>query len=271
MNLKNLLLKSAFLAFFLVTVFSLQAQDRIFTYTYQSGVLNKGQREIEIWNTYRTGKSDFFTALDHRTEFEIGLGKNLQTSFYLNLSTKTSAVDNGGAKSFDSENEISFSNEWKYKLLDAVADPVGLALYGELGIGTKEKEFEGKVILDKKFNKFTLATNAVYELESEAEFENNNAEWEAEHKAELNVGLAYAISPRFQITTEHAFRNVFVEGELEHSALYSGVGMSYVHDNFWVNFSLMPQVKGFKGNEGKSLNLVEYEKMQYRLLVSFAF
>ncbi|MDP4269124.1 MAG: hypothetical protein Q8909_03240 [Bacteroidota bacterium] len=271
MNVKNLLLKSAMLTFFLLTAIYSRAQDRIFTYTYQSGVLNKGQREIEIWNTYRTGKSDFFTGFDHRTEFEIGLGNNLQTSFYLNLSTQTSAVDNGGIKSLETEHDISFSNEWKYKLLDAVADPVGLALYGELGIGTKENEFEGKVILDKKINKFTLAANAVYELETEAELENNKAKWESEHKAELNVGLAYALSPKFQITTEHAFRNVFAEGELEHSALYSGVGMSYVRDNFWVNFSLMPQVKGFKGSEGKSLNLVEYEKMQYRLLVSFAF
>ena len=271
MNVKNLLLKSALLLLVFAAVVPTYAQDRIFTYTYQSGVLNKGQREIELWNTYRTGKTDFFTRLDHRTEFEIGLGKNLQTSFYLNLSTQTSAVDNGGIKSLETEHDISFSNEWKYKLLDAVADPIGLALYGEVGIGTKENEFEGKVIVDKKFNKFTLAANAVYELETEAELDNNKAKWEAEHKAELNVGLAYALNPRVQITTEHAFRNVFAEGELEHSALYSGVGMSYVRDNFWVNFSLMPQVKGFKGSEGKSLNLVEYEKMQYRLLVSFAF
>ena len=32
-------------------VITIQAQDRLFTYTYQSSVLNKGQRELESWNT----------------------------------------------------------------------------------------------------------------------------------------------------------------------------------------------------------------------------
>ena len=70
----------------------LSAQDRLFTYTYQSGVLNSGQREIEVWNTFRTGRTDYFARLDNRTEFEIGLGKNLQTAFYLNLTSKTNTV-----------------------------------------------------------------------------------------------------------------------------------------------------------------------------------
>lgn len=271
MNARNFLFKSLLLIAGVLFTISIDAQDRVFTYTYQSGVLNKGQREIEIWNTYRVGKTNFFSRLDHRTELEIGLGNNLQTAFYLNLTSKTKGIDNSGIKSLETENEISFSNEWKYKLLDAAADPIGLALYGEVGIGSNEQEYEAKVILDKKFDKFTFASNAVYELEKEVEISSNNTEWATEHKAELNVGLAYAISPKFQITTEHAYRNVLVAGKLEHSALYSGIGFSYLMDNFWINLTAMPQVKGFKGSNGNSLNLSEYEKMQYRLLVSFAF
>ncbi len=69
------------------------AQDRLFTYTYQSTVLNKGQKELEIWNTLRTGRSDFYSRLDNRSEFEVGLGKNFQTAFYLNLTTKTNTSE----------------------------------------------------------------------------------------------------------------------------------------------------------------------------------
>jgi len=34
---------------FLLMVLGTQAQDRIFNYVYQSTVLNKGQKEIEVW------------------------------------------------------------------------------------------------------------------------------------------------------------------------------------------------------------------------------
>jgi hypothetical protein len=64
-----------------ITSFTTYAQDRMFTYTYQSNVLNKGQRELEVWNTLRMGKQDYFSRFDNRTEYEIGLGSNLQTSF----------------------------------------------------------------------------------------------------------------------------------------------------------------------------------------------
>ena len=85
---RNLLFAGLFL---LYTIPSF-AQDRLFTYTYQSTVLNKGQRELEVWNTLRTGRQDYYARFDNRTEFEIGLGKNLQTAFYLNLTAKTQTV-----------------------------------------------------------------------------------------------------------------------------------------------------------------------------------
>ena len=255
----------------LAVVITTYAQDRLFTYTYQSGVLNKGQREIEVWNTFRTGKADYFSALDNRTEFEIGLGKNLQTAFYLNLSSATNTVSLLGIKSLETQNEISFSNEWKYKLLDPVANPFGLALYGEYGISGKEYELEGKVIVDKKMGPVTVAANAVYELELEPGYKSNEFELEAEeHKADLNISAAYALNPRFNLTIESAFRNVIVEEKLEHSALYAGLGVSYSKDKFLLNFTVMPQLTSFKGATYSTLNLNEFEKTQCRLLFSYA-
>lgn len=265
--------RTILVAICLISVIStVKSQDRLFTYTYQSGVLNKGQREIELWNTLRTGKTDYFARLDNRTEFEIGLGKNLQTAFYLNLTSKTNTVQNLGIKSFTTEHELSFSNEWKYKLLDPVANPIGLALYGEYGIGTNEYELEAKVIVDKKIGNFTLAVNAVYEMEMEPEFEGTEIEVEAEeHKADFNFAAAYSFNPRFSLTMESAFKNVFEKGELEHSALYAGLGLSFVQDNFFLNLTVLPQITSFKGATNGILNLNEFEKIQTRLLVSYAF
>ncbi|MEK7719395.1 MAG: hypothetical protein AAB347_07275 [Bacteroidota bacterium] len=251
--------------------FASKAQDRIFTYTYQSNVLNKGQRELEVWNTLRQGKQDFFSRLDNRTEFEVGLGSNLQTSFYLNLTSITQTVMDGTQKSTYTKHEIGFSNEWKLKLTDPVANPIGLALYGEYGISSSEYELEGKIIIDKKINNLTIAGNATYEGEFAPTYVNNKLKWEKEGHVDFNLAFGYAIGHGFHLTQENNFRNVYVEKELEHSALYSGLGFSYVRENFWVNFTALPQIKSFKGATDNKLNLDKFEKVQFRLLFSYAF
>ncbi len=248
-----------------------QAQDRLFTYTYQSTVLNKGQRELESWNTIRTGREDFYVRFDNRTEYEIGLGSNLQTAFYLNLSSKTNTVMDDTVKSLSTENEFGFSNEWKLKLLDPVAHPVGLALYAEVGIASNEFELEGKVILDKKIGNLTVAFNGVYEHEFAPRYINNELAWETEQKLNGLLAFAWSFGARFHLTQENTFNNVFSNGKIAHSALYSGIGMSYNQDKFWVNFTLLPQVASFKGSTTSNLNLNEFEKIQFRLLFSYMF
>ena len=111
------------------------AQDRMFTYTYQSTVLNKGQRELEVWNTLRTGRQDYYARIDHRTEFEMGLGKNLQTAFYLNLTSKTQAVELNAEKSLETENEISFSKKNLYVLPENVCLTIHLLPGEKIWIG----------------------------------------------------------------------------------------------------------------------------------------
>ena len=270
MKTKNGLKKIGLIVGLLTVVIASNAQDRIFSYTYQSGVLNKGQREIEVWNTLLSGKTDYFARLDNRTEYEVGLGKNLQTAFYLNLTSITETNQDGSLKSLNTTHEISFSNEWKYKLLDPVADPLGLAIYGEYEIGSTEYDLEGKIIIDKNIDRLTLAANAVYELEMTPGYKTTELVWEHEHKADLNAAAGYALNPHLNLTMESAFRNVFVEGELLHSALYAGLGLSYAQDNFFINFTVLPQLKSFKGQTNNTLNLNEFEKVQCRLLLSYA-
>lgn len=247
------------------------AQDRIFNYTYQSNVLNKGQRELEIWNTLRQGRIDFYSRLDNRTEFEIGLGSNLQTSFYLNLTSKTGTSAEGGVRSMETEHEIGFSNEWKLKLTDPVANPLGIALYGEYGISSSEYELEGKIILDKKIRNWTIAGNASFEAEFAPSYKDNKLIWEKEGKSDFLFALCYYLGNGFHLTQENDLKNVFLDNRLAHSALYSGAGFSYLHDNFWVNLTALPQIKSFKGESANRLNLDEFEKVQFRLIFSYAF
>ena len=151
-----------------------------------------------------------------------------------------------------------------------MANPVGLAIYGEYGIGTTESEIEAKIILDKKISKFTLAANAVYELELEPEVENNEIEFEGEHQFEFNAAAAYELKKGINLTLESSFKNKIEEGKLEHSALFAGLGFSYTKNNYFINFTVLPQIASFKRQSGNGLNLNEFEKGQARILFSYA-
>jgi hypothetical protein len=271
------------ISLFLMMVLGTQAQDRIFNYVYQSTVLNKGQRELEIWNTFSWQKSEYFREFAHRIEFELGLCKNLQTSFYLNINSaseysigkklvlKNSIVTEENDTSIATNTDFSFSNEWKYKLSDPVADFIGSAIYAEIALGTKETELEAKLILDKQFGKFTTTLNLVGAYGMGTELINGKAEDETEYAAEINYGLSYKLSSNFHLGLEANSLNSFVDGSIVNSVLYAGPVLSYVKDNFWLNLTVFPQITAFKGASDGGLDLINHSKLDSRLLFSYAF
>ena len=76
--------------------------------------LRPGGREIEPWNTFRLGKSGFYSRLDTRLEAELGLTDRLQTSLYLNIKAATADTPQGRSSSTELE---GVSSEWKLKLI----------------------------------------------------------------------------------------------------------------------------------------------------------
>ncbi|MCX6303867.1 MAG: hypothetical protein NT040_02765 [Bacteroidetes bacterium] len=223
------------------------AQDRIFNYTYQSGVLAKGEKEIEIWATYRAGRENFYRRTDARAEVEIGLSKKLQTAFYLNYTSKATGFMADSLSAIEHDNEFSFSNEWKLKLSDPSASMIGSALYGEITIGTTEFEIEGKVILDKQIGRVTQAINLAFEPEWEWEAGIGEIAAHIEYKFEFNYGIGVDLGKGWVMGAELRNPNVYVDGYWAHSAIYAGPCVSYAGSGFWVNFTLMPQVAGLRG------------------------
>lgn len=108
-------------------------------------------------------------------------------------------MDSSGQKT---SSGMSISNEWKYKLTDPVADPVGFAIYGEWGLGLDEFELEGKLIFDKKINNIFLALNTVIEKEWETEIENGEEEIKSELLYEFDFGCSYLATPNFSYGIE---------------------------------------------------------------------
>ena len=266
------MIKKILLFIAIVSFAKVSAQDRIFTYTYQSGVLNKGQKEIEVWSTFLNGRNNFYKAFKHRIEFEIGLGAKLQTAFYLNYGYSKAIVEENGVQNLISKTKYSFSNEWKLKLTDPVANRIGSALYFEYSLSPSETEFEGKIILDKQSGSFINAFNLVGEYVLEKAFKSDgisiNSSNEEEVKVELNYGLAYRLKNNIHLGFELMNKNQFAKSIWENSVVLFGPSFSYSTNSFWINLSCMPQITNLKGG---GLELDEHERVQTRLIFSYVF
>src|SRR5690348_6905044 len=84
-EISNLMRKYVLFVFLLTTLRG-YSQDRVFAHTYQSNILPYSVAELEYLTTLRSGKDNFYNAIDQRLEMEYGLGKSVQTALYMNLS-----------------------------------------------------------------------------------------------------------------------------------------------------------------------------------------
>ena len=244
-----------------------EANERRFTYTYGSDVLSVGTFELEPWTTFRIGRDSFYNRQDYRLEFEVGLADQLQTAWYLNFAAINQDTDGGRKSEFEWQ---GVSWEWKYKLLDPVADPTGLALYLEPAFGPTEAAVEFKLILDKRIGDFYAAFNAVFEHEWNFE---EKAPVKRELDLEFDLGLAYFITPSFSAGIEVRNHNEFPKGQgWEHSALFAGPVVSYATKTWWATLTVLPQLPALKKNSsGSTFILDSHERLNVRLLFGVHF
>jgi hypothetical protein len=243
------------------------ANERHFTYTYETATLPQGEVEFEPWTTIKFGRNDYYARFDQQLEFEFGITDNLQMAWYIvysayaqditdpatNVTTVKKAWKMPGIKS-----------EWKYKLSDPVADGIGSALYLELVGKPHEFEVEAKVLLDKKIGKWFVAFNAVVE----AEWENEGDEVGKKLVLEADLGIAYQPFPGFSVGLEVRHVNQFADmKDFEKSILYAGPVVSYGTDKWWVATTILPQVYAIKGASDNSiLDLEGHERVEARVL-----
>jgi hypothetical protein len=241
------------------------ATERHFTYTYESGVLAPGHVELEPWTTVRVGREDFYSRIENRLEFELGLSERLQTSLYLNTAATAQDSNDGGVTTRQQSFELSgVSSEWKLKLSDPMANALGSALYLEGSYGNSEAELEAKVILDKRVGNLVLASNLVGELGWEFD---HPGETEKEAGFELDLGAAYFITRSVTLGAELRPTALLAEGKLESVAFYGGPTLSTAYDGWWAALTVLPQLYSPKNEQGKKLDLERNERVQLRILL----
>ncbi|NDP27949.1 MAG: hypothetical protein GZ087_11060 [Flavobacterium sp.] len=256
----------------LLSTMSTLAQDRLFNYTYQSIVLNKGVKELEVSTNVLSGKTNYYREIQNRVEYEVGLGSKLQTAFYLNSKQKAYFDAVTGEIVMDAT-EISVSNEWKYKFSDPLANRIGFAGYAEFTVATDELEIELKAIFDKIIGKTTHAVNLTFEPEWKTTTLNGKVVTSTELKYDFNYAFSYELNKNWSFGAEIIDRNVYIKNDkITHSALFAGPTFGFHMNNFWANVSVSPQVVGINNpNNSSGLNVDEFTKMDSRLIFSYTF
>lgn len=248
---------------------SAEASERRFAFNTESSVLAPGEAELEPWTTVRAGREHHYAAFDQRLEFELGLLPNLQTSLYWNFgaaseSVLDAATNNRVRKS--SSHFQSLSSEWKYKFSDALADPLGFALYVEGSYGPDEAELEGKLIFDKQAHNLLFSAN----LTGEQEWEVLAGETESEQRFSLTLGAGLFVSPSWLVGLEAISSTTRVEGgDLESSVIHAGPSLAYSAERYWFVLSAAPQLFAPKSESGDILELSHGEHLWARALLGF--
>ena len=255
----------------LISTLHTTAQDRVFTNVYQSNVLPAGVKDLEYKLRWKTKRTTFYNALQQRIEFELGLGKNLQTSLYLNLNNKLKLDETSGE--IVKESSVGFSSELKWKLSDPVLNKIGSALYFEIGGDGAEWEFEAKLIFDKQINKHLLAFDIVEEVEMETEIEGNEVSYKMEYPLKLDFGYLYACGSHFGLGIEAInFNDISPDEGWESSLLFAGPVVNFHGDGWYINLSCLPQIRNLRMTDEYPLNmdLIGHERFETRLLLSFS-
>lgn len=216
---------------FLFPASSALGSERRFTYVYEATTQPKGAFEFENWVTWKKSGAD--SVFDFRHELEYGVTDRFQLALYL----ADWRVEDGRASYRDSALELM------YNLTNPSTDLVGSAIYGEVALGDRKFELEGKVILQKNVRHWVFAYNATIEAEWEGD-----ASWVLDERKgvfEQTLGASYQISPRFLVGSELLHEIEFENwSETGDNVVYLGPNVSWRTGNFWMTLTGLVQVTG---------------------------
>lgn len=251
-------------AAWMTTAGASQATDRHFSYAIESNVLNPGTLELEPSTTFRLGRAGYYAEFDQRLELEAGIVDNVQVSLYVNVNAIS---EDAGVKRENTVVSRGISGEVKWKLLDASADAVGLALYFEPTVAPAYAELEAKLIADKRFGDFLAVGNVV--VAHEMEWDHADA-FENDSELELDLGLDYFVTSTFAVGLELRDANALVwrqNGVDARAVIFAGPTVSLTMPRFWVTATVLPQIGAPVGATSSLLSLDDHERVEARLIL----
>ena len=184
------------------------ANPRALPFTYTTDTLPAGNVEIEqfadliplVAQDAQTGKNTSYLASQFQTEIEIGLQDRLELGLYFTFqpSISTDVLRNTAA--------MPEGNGLKQRIRYIFADlgqwPVDVGVYGEITENQSEIEFEGKILLQRRFDRLRIAANLVSEYE-----------FYFSHQQDIvlnpSAGATYEVTPKLSLGIDSFLRGEY--------------------------------------------------------------
>ncbi|MEZ6191484.1 MAG: hypothetical protein R3C45_09370 [Phycisphaerales bacterium] len=227
-----------------------EADNRKFTYSYETTTMPKGHAEYEQWVTWKTHKESDpdFDRFDFRHEIEWGVTDQFQLAVYVS----DWRYEDGASVSDDGTDWRNVAVEGIYSLSDPTADAFGSAVYGEVKWGDELFVLEAKILLQKNVGSWVFAYNGTVEAEWESEDYNEEV-----GVFENTVGVSYQFSPKFSAGVE-ALHEIEYENwsDWGDDVVYAGPVISTSSDGWWLTVTQMFQLTDLEGEPDFQTRLI---------------
>jgi hypothetical protein len=183
-----------------------RATPRPLPFTYTTETLGKGDLEVEQYADLTSvkafdanGNSIWYVGTQFQTEFEYGITDRLELGLYVVY------VPTPGGYTFVSPmTEVTgVKQRLRYVFAEPGAWPIDVGVYGELVEGDAEAEFEGKILLQRRFGRLRIDTNLW------GEYELYYATPQKDLVLNPTLGATYEITPSVHVGAEGWMRVEF--------------------------------------------------------------
>jgi len=243
---------------------SARAEGRVFLQSYTPYLDERGESEIGLWLTSRTGRHDpaESVAWQWRAEWEYALRDRLTLAAYLNFVRPP-----GGPAGFDSP-----SLEAIWRLAEPGRFPGDPALYLEVTESGRELEFEPRLLLAHRGPRWIATANLIGEFafrhDDEERLDDGNV-LHREAAAEFTAGVAAYAGPRLSLGIELRGRSEYPNfGHRSAAMLSLGPSLGFGLGEARCAIGVFSQVSGTPTTDG-SRDLADFERTQVRATVSF--
>jgi hypothetical protein len=277
--------------------FSCRAGESLFSRVYTTDTEPEGHIEIEQLVRSRSGRSmGTYSAVDYRTEFEIGVTDNFQAALYVNnlmMHAKGAPDDDDplGATGFRRTGTYfqGLSLELIYRLYSPYKDGFGLAFYLEPEFAARDLHDglpynasvggEYRVIFQKNFFDDQLIFTYNLVLETEGIRFRGEKRYAGELDVNNEAGLAYRFAPNWYAGIEGRNHREYGDfHKFEHSVYWVGPSIHYAGERFWATLGYLRQVHGSPNGIdengtpiGHNLFLRSHERNEVTLKVAYTF
>ena len=214
----------------IILLASLFSSQRYYVWTYGNQMMEKGESEIEFYNTYYDYSDDSPNKTKQYIEFEVGMNDRLDAGIYFRYHQSES--DNVFV--FD-----GFKLKVRYRLFEFNNTGINPILYFESYIDPdfSMPKLEHKLILTKDYGSLNVAFNPTVEFKVE----------EAETEFELYSAISYKLNRVLRLG---------LECKLSEYGDYIGPTFSHGSENIFISLGLLRSIRKESGQADQMIRLI---------------